>query len=110
MMHTLIDEMIAQWKMNDLSTKLNTMWCVCNAGSCRPVRRQQYPADSPPALRVLWQWQGDAMGQWHLYTVEVASLLEKAYRCGVAVVDLSQHSHSLPYVVHLASMTQVCGD
>ena len=80
---------------------------VCCAGTCRPVRRQEYPPDSAPALGVSWQWEGDVSGQWHSYSADVASLLEKGHQCGASVVDLNRHPFSLPYIVRLSSMTQI---
>ena len=80
---------------------------ACFAGSSRPVRRLEFPPDSPLAAGVMWQWEGDSAGEWHPYGTEVASLLEKAHRCGASSVDLSRHPFYLPYVVHLSSMVQI---
>jgi len=55
----------------------------------------------------MWQWAGDRTGEWHPYSTDVASLLEKAHQCRASVVDLNRHPFYLPYVVHLSSMTQV---
>jgi len=71
------------------------------------VRRQEYPPDSPPAVGVMWQWEGDSAGEWHPYNIEVTSLLEKAHQCNARNVDLNRHPFSLPYVVHLSSMLQI---
>jgi len=79
----------------------------CCAGSCRPVRRQEYPPDSAPAVGVSWEWEGDVSGQWHSYSTDVASLLEKGHLCGASVVDLNRHPFSLPYTVRLSSMVQI---
>jgi len=80
---------------------------ICCAGLCRPVRRQEYPPDSPPAVGVRWQWEGDIAGTWHPYGTEVASLLEKAHRCSASVVDLNRHPYNLPYTIRLSSMLQI---
>ena len=81
--------------------------CFCPAATIRPVRRQEYPADSAPGARMTWQWEGDVVGSWYPYSAEVASLLEKAHRCGASAVDLSRHPYNIPYVVRLSDMMQV---
>ena len=55
----------------------------------------------------MWQWEGDRVGEWHPYSIEVASLLEKGHRCHASTVDLNRHPFCLPYVVHLSSMVQI---
>ena len=80
---------------------------ACSAGSSRPVRRQVYPPDSPPAVGVMWQWSGDTVGHFHPYSIEVSALLEKGHRCGASSVDLNRHPFYLPYVVRLSDMMQV---
>jgi len=55
----------------------------------------------------MWQWEGDIAGQFHPYAVEVASLIEKAYRCGAHSVDLNRHPFYFPYIVKLSSMVQI---
>jgi len=74
------------------------------------VRRQEYPADSAPAVGVMWQWSGDTAGQFHPYSTEVSSLLEKAHRCSASAVDLYRHPFYLPYVVRLSDMLQIRND
>jgi len=80
---------------------------ACYAGSCRPVRRQEYPPDSAPAVGVTWQWAGDTAGQFHSYNTEVSSLLEKAHRCSASAIDLNRHPFYLPYIVRLSDMLQI---
>jgi len=80
---------------------------MCYAGTCRPVRRQEYPPDSAPALGVMWQWEGDIPGVYHPYSTEVASFLEKAHHSRASVVDLNRHPFSLPYVIRLSNMLQI---
>jgi len=86
---------------------LNTMSQTSqSSGASLPVRRQEYPADSAPAVGVSWQWAGDT-GQYHSYSVEVSSLLEKAHLCKASAVDFNRHPFYLPYIVRLSDMLQV---
>ena len=43
------------------------------------VRRVFYPNESPAAKGAKWEWQGDCPTDWHVYDMEVQSLIEAAW-------------------------------
>ncbi|KAG1701750.1 E3 ubiquitin-protein ligase DTX4 [Nymphon striatum] len=71
----------------------------------RPVRRQLYSCQSPAAWGVSWQWSGDE--EWYSYSMEVACVLEDAFRNGLMVVDLSNYFTQMNYTVDLKSWIQL---
>ncbi|XP_076434703.1 uncharacterized protein LOC143274697 isoform X2 [Babylonia areolata] len=75
-------------------------------GTSRPVRRAIYPGSSPAAQQVMWEYEGDAAGQWVPYDMEISSCLEHAQHSGQQMLDMSA-IFNLPYSVHFTTMQQV---
>ena len=76
------------------------------AGTSRPVRRVIYPANSPPAQQVMWEFEGDHPGHWVPYDMEISACLEQAQLAGQQMLDMNT-LFQLPYSIHFTTMQQV---
>lgn len=43
------------------------------------VRRNFYPQSSPAGQGAVWQWKGDAAGDWHVYDMLVQCIIEESW-------------------------------
>ncbi|CAC5381940.1 E3 ubiquitin-protein ligase DTX4 [Mytilus coruscus] len=78
-------------------------------GTARPIRRSTYPPSSLPGKGIVWQWEGDVRGQWHIYDMEVGCLIEDYYSQTprTNVFDLSKSALKLPYHIDFSKMIQI---
>lgn len=65
-----------------------------------------FPVSCPVAKGVVWQWEGDSIGDWHSYSIDVAGVLEDAYSLGLKFLDLSKSPVVQPYHIDLQKMQQ----
>ena len=65
-----------------------------------------YPATSPVARGVTWQWEADVLGKWNDFDIDVATHLEENMNKNVTFVDLTTSMFHLPYHIDLNQMTQ----
>ncbi|KAL4224215.1 putative E3 ubiquitin-protein ligase dtx2 [Mactra antiquata] len=75
-------------------------------GKQRPVRRTVLPSSSPLAKGITWQWEGDVLGSWCDFDIEIIEYLENCFTKGQLVIDLLKSKFMLPYLIDLKSMTQ----
>lgn len=73
----------------------------------RPVRRTIFPPNSPAALGIMWQWQGDGYNEWHAYDVDVAGIIEDAHQQQKPNINLQYTTAAIPYTVDFNQMTQI---
>ncbi|VDI70141.1 deltex [Mytilus galloprovincialis] len=78
-------------------------------GTARPIRRSTYPPSSLPGKGIVWQWEGDVRGQWHIYDMEVGCLIEDYYSQTprTNIFDLSKSALKLPYHIDFSKMIQI---
>ncbi|XP_064612188.1 LOW QUALITY PROTEIN: E3 ubiquitin-protein ligase DTX1-like [Liolophura sinensis] len=76
-------------------------------GTSRSVRRSLYNRTSPAGQGVMWQWEGDNPGTWHLNDMDISGLLENAFSQRQTMVDLSALPFCLPYKICLSTMSQI---
>ncbi|KAL5016672.1 hypothetical protein ScPMuIL_006261 [Solemya velum] len=93
--------------LNAYSVDYQSMCQIRNdTGTARPIRRMVFPMSCPVAKGVVWQWEGDSMGDWHSYSIDVAAVLEEAYSIGLKFLDLSKTPVVQPYHIDLQKMQQ----
>ena len=76
------------------------------SGTQRPVRRTVLPSSSPLAKGITWQWEGDALGSWCDFDIEIINFLDECFVKGQKLIDLSKSKFFLPYHIDLNAMTQ----
>ena len=66
---------------------------VCEpTGVTYTVRREYYPHTSPAGKGAKWEWAGDgADPEWHIYDMEVQTVIEDAWTLGKQVRSLNVH-------------------
>lgn len=70
------------------------------------MRRTVQPSSSPLAKGITWQWEGDALGSWCDFDIEIINYLDECFVKGQTFVDLSKSKFFLPYHIDLKAMTQ----
>lgn len=71
------------------------------------VRRNFYPQSSPAGQGAVWQWAGDAPGDWHVYDMCVQCIIEESWTTGAQTVDMSQTFPKCPYIINFCNLTQM---
>ncbi|XP_053678979.1 protein deltex [Anopheles nili] len=70
------------------------------------VRRCLYPASSPAALGIKWEWQSVlGKGGWNRYPLDIQSLIEQAWSNGEPMIDLEETAVGKPYLIDFTCMT-----
>ena len=58
------------------------------------------------AKGITWQWEGDILGRWNDFDVDVIECLEDCFSRGQTFIDLTLTPMCLPYHIDLSKMTQ----
>ncbi|EEB13307.1 deltex, putative [Pediculus humanus corporis] len=77
------------------------------AGVPYNVRRNFYQPSSPAGKGSKWEWEGDSLGEWHTYDMDVQCLIEAAWAKGEQTIDISKTYLGFPYVINFLNLTQV---
>ncbi|XP_042240567.1 probable E3 ubiquitin-protein ligase DTX2 isoform X2 [Homarus americanus] len=80
--------------------------CTASGETVR-VRRNFYPQSSPAGQGAVWQWAGDACGDWHVYDMCVQCIIEESWATGAQTVDMSCTFPLCPYVINFCNLTQM---
>ncbi|XP_023228905.1 E3 ubiquitin-protein ligase DTX4-like [Centruroides sculpturatus] len=75
-------------------------------GYRRAVRRKLFSSNSVAASGVCWQWAGDKAGQWFIFDMDIAAIIEDAFAQGLGFIDLSKISSSYSYSINFKTMSQ----
>lgn len=75
-------------------------------GYRRAVRRKLFSSHSVAASGVCWQWSGDKAGQWFIFDMDIATIIEDAFTQGFNCIDLSKISSSYCYSIDFVNMSQ----
>ena len=79
---------------------------VCEpSGETYPVRREYYAYTSPAAKGSKWEWGSNP--DWHIYDMEVQTVIEEAWANGEQTIDIGQHFPGCPYIINFCNLTQV---
>lgn len=85
---------------------------VCEpTGVTYPVRREYYAHTSPAAKGAKWEWashsSSTSSSEWHIYDMEVQTVIEEAWATGDQTIDIGQHFPGCPYIINFCNLTQV---
>ncbi len=100
------------------------------SGAIYPVRREYYAHTSPAAKGARWEWSSGpanidqnkngnantntspnstftATDEWHIYDMEVQTVIEESWATGEQTIDIGQHFPGCPYIINFCNFTQV---
>lgn len=81
---------------------------VCEPTGLRfPVRREYYAHTSPAAKGAKWEWASSAHADWHIYDMEVQTVIEESWALGDQTIDIGLHFPGCPYIINFCNLTQV---
>jgi deltex-like protein len=89
---------------------------VCEpTGETYSVRREYYAHTSPAAKGSKWEWASITLSgsnvsnsnEWHIYDMEVQTVIEESWATGEQTIDIGQHFPGCPYIINFCNLTQV---